>query len=83
MIKYQLNKTRVWSLGTSVNSVGKSHHIVQIVESPMLIDDFFDEEWSQTDTDKCKIYDYSDYAAVQAQDAEEPQVGLHSAVDKG
>lgn len=49
----------------------------------MLIDDFFDEEWSQTDTDKCKIYDYSDYAAVQAQDAEEPQVGLHSAVDKG
>lgn len=83
ILKYQLNKTRVWSLGTSVNSVGKSHHIVQIVESPMLIDDFFDEEWSQTDTDKCKIYDYSDYAAVQAQDAEEPQVGLDSAVDKG
>lgn len=83
ILKYQLNKTRVWSLGTSVNSVGKSHHIVQIVESPILIDTFFDEVWSQTDTDKCKIYDYSDYAAVQAQDAEEPQVGLDSAVDKG
>lgn len=83
ILKYQLNKTRVWSLGTSVNSVGKSHHIVQIVESPILIDTFFNEVWSQTDTDKCKIYDYSDYAAVQAQDAEEPQVSLDSAVDKG
>ena len=83
MIKYQLNKTRVWSLGTSVNSVGKSHHIIQIVESPILIDDFFDEVWSKTNTDKCKIYDYSDYAAIPAQDAKELQVGLDSAVDKG
>ena len=83
MIKYQLNKTRVWSLGTSVNSVGKSHHIIPRVESPMLIDDFFDDVWSQTDADKCKIYDYSDYAAIPAQDAKELQVGLDSAVDKG
>ena len=43
----------------------------------MLIDDFFDDVWSQTDADKCKIYDYSDYAA------KELQVGLDSAVDKG
>lgn len=82
ILKYQLNKTRVWSLGTSVNSVGKSHHIVQIVESPILIDDFFDEEWNQTDTDKCKIYDYSDYAAIPDQDENEPQVGLDSTADK-
>ena len=82
ILKYQLNKTRVWSLGTSVNSVGKSHHIVQIVESPMLIDDFFDEEWSQTDTDKCKIYDYSDYAAIPHQAKKEPQAGLDSVGDK-
>ena len=61
ILKYQLNKTRVWSLGTSVNSVGKSHHIIQIVEAPMLIDNFFDEVWKQTNTDKCKIYEYSDY----------------------
>ena len=60
MIKYQLNKTRVWSLGTSVNSVGKSHHIIPSVESPMLIDDFFDDVWSQNDADKCKIYDYDE-----------------------
>ncbi len=83
ILKYQLNKTRVWSLGTSVNSVGKRHHIVQIVESPILIDNFFDEEWSKTDTDKCKIYEYSNYAAVPVQDAKEPQVGFDSAVVKG
>lgn len=82
ILKYKLNKTRVWSLGTSVNSVGKSHHIVQIVESPMLIDGFFDEEWRQTDTDKCKIYDYSDYVAIQDQGEKESQAGLDSAVDK-
>lgn len=82
ILKYQLNKTRVWSLGTSVNSVGKSHHIVQIVESPILIDGFFDEEWRQTDTDKCKIYDYSDYVAIQDQGEKESQAGLDSAVDK-
>lgn len=82
ILKYHLNKTRVWSLGTSVNSVGKSHHIVQIVESPMLIDTFFDEVWSQTNTDKCKIYDYSDYAAIPDQAEKESQAGLGSAVDK-
>lgn len=82
ILKYQLNKTRVWSLGTSVNSVGKSHHIVQIVESPILIDDFFNEEWSQTDTDKCKIYDYSDYAAMPDHAEKESQAGLDSAVEK-
>lgn len=71
ILKYQLNKTRVWSLGTSVNSVGKSHHIIQIVESPILIDDFFDEVWSKTNTDKCKIYDYSDYTTISDQDEEE------------
>lgn len=82
ILKYQRNKTRVWSLGTSVNSVGKSHHIIQIVESPILIDDFFDEVWSKTNTDKCKIYDYSDYTAIPDQAEEESQAGLDSTVDK-
>lgn len=82
ILKYQRNKTRVWSLGTSVNSVGKSHHIIQIVESPILIDDFFDEVWSKTNTDKCKIYDYSDYTTIPDQAEEESQAGLDSTVDK-
>lgn len=80
ILKYQVNKTRVWSLGSSVNSVGKSHHIVQIVESPTLIDNFFDEEWMQTDSDKCKIYDYLDYTAKPDQEAKElPADGDHAA----
>lgn len=82
ILKYQLNKTRVWSLGTSVNSVGKSHHIIQIVESPILIDGFFDEVWCKTSADRCKIYDYSDYTAILDQSKEESQAGLDSTVDK-
>lgn len=79
ILKYQVNKTRVWSLGTSVNSVGKSHHIVQIVESPTLIDNFFDEVWMQTDSDKCKIYDYLDYAAKPDQEVKAlPADGNHA-----
>ena len=61
ILKFGINKTRVWSLGTSINSVGKSHHIIQIVESPMLIDNFFDEVWQKTADEGCKIYDYADY----------------------
>lgn len=61
ILRYHFNKTRVWSLGASVNSLGKSHHIIQIVESPTLIEDFFDKVWSETTVDECKIYDSSDY----------------------
>ena len=61
ILKYELNTTRVWSLGTSVNSIGKSHHIIQIVESPMQIDRFFEIVWRQTDTEKCKVFEFSDY----------------------
>ena len=63
ILKFGNNKTRVWSLGTSINSVGKSHHIIQIVVAPMIIDNFFDEVWQKTANEECKIYDYSDYIA--------------------
>lgn len=82
ILKYRLNKIRVWSLGTSINSVGKSHHIVQIVESPMLIDNFFDEVWSQTNINKCKIYDYLDYAAISNCDANESKTDFDRNADK-
>ena len=62
-------------------SVETLWRVALVLEKP--IDDFFDDVWSQTDADKCKIYDYSDYAAIPAQDAKELQVGLDSAVDKG
>ena len=48
----------------------------------MLIDDFFDDVWSQTDAEKCKIYDYSDYTSIPDQAEEESQAGLDSTVDK-
>lgn len=61
ILRYNFNKTRVWSLGASVNSLGKSHHIIQIVESPTLIEDFFNKVWDETNFEECKIYDSSDY----------------------
>lgn len=38
-----------WSLGTSVNSVGKQHHILQQVDNGQLVKDAFDNLWSQLD----------------------------------
>lgn len=81
ILKYDINKTRVWSLGTSVNSVGKSHHIIQIVESPILIDDFFDETWRQTEIDECKIYDYSDYI-IQKEETVSDDESIHRVAKK-
>ncbi|WP_308862078.1 VPA1262 family N-terminal domain-containing protein [Neisseria mucosa] len=39
---------RAWSLGTSVNSLGKSHHIIQEVEDGQIIADAFEEMWKQS-----------------------------------
>lgn len=36
-----------WSLGTSVNSAGTSHHILQKVDDGQLIKDAFEELWSE------------------------------------
>ena len=57
ILRYSVNKTRAWSLGTSVNSVGRKHHIIQIVEAPELIADMFQKIWNDTDYDICKIYE--------------------------
>jgi len=40
---------KVWSLGTSVNSLGKSHHILQQVENAQLIADAFQSLWQAVD----------------------------------
>ncbi|MFU2136458.1 HAD-IIB family hydrolase [Gallibacterium anatis] len=48
--KNQDNPARVWSLGTSVNSLGKSHHIIQKVEDGQIIEDVFEEMWEQSVT---------------------------------
>ncbi|TAN05725.1 MAG: hypothetical protein EPN45_09315 [Rhizobiaceae bacterium] len=38
-----------WSLGTSVNSMGRQHHILQRVDDGQLIADAFDELWNVLD----------------------------------
>jgi hypothetical protein len=43
----QRRKTLVWSLGTSVNGVGKEHHILQQVDNGQAIMDAFLELWNQ------------------------------------
>lgn len=39
------DRAKAWSLGTSVNSLGKSHHILQQVENAQLIADAFQLLW--------------------------------------
>ena len=49
-------KPKVWSLGTSVNSLGKSHHVIQEVSHPRMIVDAFDELWEMLSADECLIW---------------------------
>lgn len=39
---------RAWSLGTSVQSLGKSHHIILEVPDGSIIEDMFNEMWQQS-----------------------------------
>lgn len=46
--KNQDSSARAWSLGTSVNSLGTSHHIIQEVEDGQIIANVFEEMWEQS-----------------------------------
>lgn len=48
----------VYSLGTSINSVGKDHHIIQKVTNPREILDNFDELWNLLDNGKCLVAEF-------------------------
>jgi hypothetical protein len=39
-----------------VNSLGKSHHIIQIVQSPMDVIETIDVIWNQSLDEECLIY---------------------------
>lgn len=56
MLKYDINKNRVWSLGASINSIGKSHSIIQIIEAPEILLSIFNDMWSKIDKKECLIY---------------------------
>lgn len=49
-------KPRVWSLGTSINGLGKKHHIIQSVEHPQMIVDTFEELWDELDSEECLVW---------------------------
>ena len=46
----------VWSLGTSLNSIGKSHHIIQKVLHPQMIVDTFEDLWKELNHEDCIIW---------------------------
>lgn len=56
MLKYTLNRCRVWSLGASINSIGRNHSIIQIVEAPETLISLFEELWIDTDNDECILF---------------------------
>lgn len=47
---------KAWSLGTSINSAGKKHHILQKVSDPMHIANAFDHLWEQLEDPSCEIW---------------------------
>lgn len=50
---------KVYSLGTSINSFGKSHHILHLVSHPDLIISAFNDLWNQLDEEECLVWDSS------------------------
>lgn len=57
-IIFPLSRKRAmaWSLGTSVNSLGQSHHIFQKVSHGQLIADAFDELWQELNNKESLIW---------------------------
>jgi hypothetical protein len=54
------NEPLVWSLGTSINSLGTDHHILQKVSDGQLIIDAFSELWEQLSARQCLIWKSND-----------------------
>lgn len=47
---------KAWSLGTSINSLGNKHHIIQSVKNPQMIVDAFEELWDELDSEECLVW---------------------------
>lgn len=58
ILRFHVNRSRVWSLGTSFNALGKQHHIIQAVNNPERIVDVFDDLWNETSNEKCLVAKY-------------------------
>ncbi|WDF79762.1 VPA1262 family N-terminal domain-containing protein [Mucilaginibacter sp. KACC 22773] len=49
-------KPKVYSIGTSINSIGLSHHILLEVSHPQRVIDAFDELWEKLDHKDCLVW---------------------------
>lgn len=49
-------RPRAWSLGTSINSFGKEHHILQEVGNAKMILDVFMELWEELQDPECLVW---------------------------
>jgi len=56
MLVYDEGKPQVWSLGASINSIGKNHHIIQKVSDPQIIVDAFEELWEMLSAEECLVW---------------------------
>jgi hypothetical protein len=52
------SRVEAWSLGTSINSLGKRHHILQKVSHPRNILDAFNELWDKLNHSNCLVWKY-------------------------
>lgn len=50
------NRAMAWSLGTSVNSLGNTHHILQQVDNAQLVASAFEELWNAVSTSANTIW---------------------------
>lgn len=54
----------VWSLGTSVNSMGKSHHLLLQLQHGQMIVDAFEQMWAESDKPKQLIWKSPDQTTL-------------------
>jgi hypothetical protein len=55
-IIFPLERPKVWSLGISVNQLGKSHHILQEVKNAQHILNAFNKLWDELDNEECLVW---------------------------
>jgi hypothetical protein len=55
-IIFPLEKAKVWSLGISVNQLGKSHHIFQEVKHSQHILNAFNKLWNELNNEDCLVW---------------------------
>ena len=55
----ELNLPEVYSLGTSINMLGKTHHIIQKITNPNIILSNFENLWKELDNSNCIITEFN------------------------